>query len=326
MIVLKLSDMKRKIVICVIVVQIIVVLLVGKNVLVKKGMEVLGQASVNIINESDVVASSSVGLKYFYEPGPGIVTRDLGWMGDKFKYSVRYAINADTLNQLEDYPPEKSANTYRIITLGDSFTFGLNVNTEKNYPSQLQEMLNHECKDNMKYEVINLGVSGYDIQYAVNRFQLRGIKYNPDLVIWNIAGDDLLRINEKLLPQYKKEEVGKTLKEHFANWKNSREQVIKDLGGEREVFDMQLNHFKKIDKYFHNTLVITTISNAPAEYIETLTRMAKARQNTFLYTNIRNIYKLDAALPDYHPNEKGYRIIAEDSFQYLKDNNIIPCR
>ena len=38
--------------------------------------------------------------------------------------------------------------------------------------------------------MLNLGLYGYDIEYAVERFRVRGQKYDPDLIIWLIKDDD----------------------------------------------------------------------------------------------------------------------------------------
>ena len=120
---------------------------------------------------------------HYYEPQPDTIINDHpAWLGEY----VSYSINHDGLNDRMDYPVARVPGVHRIITLGDSFTYGLFVNTTENYSEVLEDMLNAKaCKDTGEsFEVINLGVPAYDIGYAAERYRLRGAKYKPDVVIW----------------------------------------------------------------------------------------------------------------------------------------------
>ena len=231
--------MKKRIVVYIILIQIIVISVLVLNIYQKK-KQVLGLVSVTPINKEQIVSSLSGTLKYYYEPYPGINTINVSYLGDEFNYSVKYSITPDTLNQLVEYPVQKKEGIFRIIALGDSFTFGVHLNTEENYPSQLQNMLN-SCKSGMKFEVTNLGVGGYDLQYAVQRYVLRGMRYNPDLVLWALVSDDFLRFNEKIIPlesKYSKEmhknnEFEKLRTNKLLNPAQSKaeKEIIEGLGG-----------------------------------------------------------------------------------------------
>ena len=61
-----------------------------------------------------------------------------GWTGDEFEAPV--TINSKGLRNPE-IPYEKPANTYRILALGDSWTFGFRMNEPDAYPRQLERML-----------------------------------------------------------------------------------------------------------------------------------------------------------------------------------------
>jgi len=60
----------------------------------------------------------------------------------------------------KEYNSEKSNNTFRIVVLGDSVTFGIGVNNGDTYPAKLEKILNNNSK--MNYEVWNLGLIGYN--------------------------------------------------------------------------------------------------------------------------------------------------------------------
>lgn len=55
---------------------------------------------------------------------------------------------------------EKQASAVRIVCLGDSWTFGMNVGQEQTYPQRLQALLEREFPE-AAVEVLNLGVLGY---------------------------------------------------------------------------------------------------------------------------------------------------------------------
>lgn len=321
--------MKKRVLFYITGVQIIVIIVVVFSIYSRSSSKI-NPKLINLEGKKNITASPSGVLRYFYEPIPGSITSNLGWMGKQFDYSVKYSITSDTLNQINEYPQKKTQNTYRIVALGDSFTFGSNVNTEDNYPSQLEEMLNKNCNRDLEYQVINLGVEGYGIEYAINRFRLRGIKYEPDLIIWNISGDDLLRLNELMIPKLQELNEGKKGKrknnsEYYSNWKWARNKAIQQVGGEKKALDIQERLLITFDSYFKKKLVFTTFVNSPKTYVDLLKRVAKIRPNTYLYPEIRDISKLGVVFPDYHPTEEGYRMIAEDMFDFLNDNKIISC-
>jgi hypothetical protein len=137
-------------------------------------------------------------LKNFYEPLPNIKAIEIRDGVDK----VVYRINADSLNEEKNYSVDKSPYIFRIIALGDSYTFGIGVPTPKNWVKILERMLNQSYRSQKykKFEVINLGVDGYDIEYSVERFRLRGIKYNPDLILWFLNDSDFPQVNEIIIP------------------------------------------------------------------------------------------------------------------------------
>lgn len=88
-----------------------------------------------------------------------------------------------------DYPEIKPAGTYRIVMLGDSITFGNSVTESQTFSSILERKLN-SGGNLLHYEVINLGISGYNTRQELTTLQEVGLSLSPDLVLLNICLND----------------------------------------------------------------------------------------------------------------------------------------
>ena len=55
----------------------------------------------------------------------------------------------------------KPKDVFRIIVLGDSYVEGIQVSLEQTISRRLERLLNRHFKGTTRYEVINMGVSGY---------------------------------------------------------------------------------------------------------------------------------------------------------------------
>jgi len=91
---------------------------------------------------------------------------------------VEYATNADGQRDDHDHPLAKIPGSTRIVFLGDSFTFGWGLKLEYGFVKQLEGLLGDQ-----KWEVINLGVPGYNTINEVAHFETAGLKYDPDVVV-----------------------------------------------------------------------------------------------------------------------------------------------
>lgn len=316
-----------------ILVQILLIGALIKNITNK---EVLGTTSINTLSAGGLIYKEINNLKYFYEMKPNaIIKPEVKFDGLE---NISYKINADGLNQIENYSLTKNKDVFRIVTIGDSFTFGQNVNTEDNYPSQLQDLLNKEmiCPTIKKIEIFNLGVPGYDIQYAIERLRNRGIKYDPDLVLWLIIPDDLKRINElqkPLLNKYEKEsrESGKYKEQiankiYYANWQRARNEITNQLGGEANILISQRKYMAEINFIYTKKLVFLSFPDMGYSYKKFIQDFQGNNQNMFFFDALPDIKKTpEATLPDLHPSKKGHTLIAKSTIQYLLTKKIIPC-
>ncbi len=332
--------MRTKIFILLILLQLIIVLALLFNILYKNQSVLV---SINEISPKTIDFPYSSTFKYYYEPRPNSIQTidpklvvELGYPAGT---QIRYKINADGLNQIPNYTATKSAGVYRIVTLGDSFTFGQNVNTEDNYPSQLEKKLNSslKCTNIKKFEVINLGVYGYDIAYSVERYKLRGQKYNPDLILWFIINTDWTRLDELQIPKtasfdaqlQASGEEAKLEKQgiFYKGWEEAQQQILQTLGGERNILRLQKKYLESVNDYYKGPLILFNFPSQDVNSLNIINGFVKDRQHTYFYGNLANIYQNQKYyLGDSHPSSQGYTLIVNDLYNYLTQNNIIPCQ
>lgn len=318
--------MKLKVFIIIICIQIGAIILIFLQIN-QNNSNTLG-ILVNTIDSTSIQKTKINGLNYFYEPKANS-TQEIheNWL----PYVPKYTINGDSLNERYNYQTEKPKDVYRIITLGDSFTYGLSVSTSDNWTEILEDELNIKCKSNKfnKIEVINLGVDGYDIPYEVERYRIRGIKYNPDMVIWMLF--DPTRMKEYMTPIIN--ECTRNLsytnsKDYFKYkdcWAKSEDLLMKKFG-ESGIRSYLKNSLESIFKYFNRDIVILDFLNNHSQILKDIKKV-KVFNNFRIakyitYGDANNNYYLF----DGHPNIDGHKAISEDIFLYLKKMNLIQCK
>ena len=109
------------------------------NITIKR-QQVLGVLNINPIPKDTLVFPEDTEFKYYFEPKPNEALEEKRYWPPYKK--VVYTINSDGLNERYEYSPVKTKDTFRIITIGDSHTFGHYVNIENNFPEQLENLLN----------------------------------------------------------------------------------------------------------------------------------------------------------------------------------------
>lgn len=92
-----------------------------------------------------------------------------------------YVVNTNQYCFRDKHPLKKEPNSFRILALGDSFTFGNTVNENETYPYLLEKKLNNDNKTN--FEVINFGVGGFSTTEEYIVLKDFGINYQPDLIL-----------------------------------------------------------------------------------------------------------------------------------------------
>ncbi len=167
-----------------------------------------------VINTTSCISFTSNGrLLYLWIPNCEVIENGTVVSIKPFKIKI----NSDGFRDRE-FSIVKPNNTIRIIALGDSFTYGYGVEVNESWPKLLEKTLNISLT-NFSVEVLNMGVPGYNIFEQIEFFRMKGLKYDPDIVIFTFQSNDIINssnVNEKYeelkeLLQNKKLEVPKNV-------------------------------------------------------------------------------------------------------------------
>ena len=82
-----------------------------------------------------------------------------------------------------EFQVSKPLGTLRILSLGDSRTFGWGLSEEETYSGRLQQMLQEKLGSSKNVEVINAGVNGWSYPQMLVYFRDVALAYHPDFVI-----------------------------------------------------------------------------------------------------------------------------------------------
>ncbi len=117
------------------------------------------------------------------------IDTDLGWSLKPNSITDGISINSLGLRSPEIQPKRK--NEFRILSLGESTTFGFKVSDSETYSAQLENILSKKFPKK-KIMVINAGLSAYSSTQSVKYLKMRGIKLEPDMILFYHEANDYL--------------------------------------------------------------------------------------------------------------------------------------
>ncbi|MFZ2026562.1 MAG: SGNH/GDSL hydrolase family protein [Microgenomates group bacterium] len=317
---------KRYLFILLIVAQLIAILFLGKKIYIDKA-NTLG-VSINVdggVGEA-VKKNPNSTLKYFYEPIANTTVSEVRpWDTSKV---ISTTINNDTLNNPTTVPGSAPAT---IMTIGDSFTYGQYVDGKNSWVRLLEK----EVQRTHDVSVVNLGVPGYDIEYSVERFRIRGPKYNPKLVIWFLKDDDFVSIAERLTPIIEEEQKlfeMQEMREHKELFipkqghsdpifiERALNRFLEASGGIKNIYEYQYKKLRLLREYYDGNIVIVYLP-LKVKHLEMLQKWVKSDDKVIL-KQLPNLDK-NTTFPDGHPNEAGHQSITQAIFQFLIEKNLL---
>ena len=104
------------------------------------------------------------------------------------EFEVRYTHNSLGFRGRER-PFEKPPGAFRIVGIGDSFTYGIGVDDDATYLARLEAALG--ARTARRVEAINLAIPGYWPDPETLVLEHYGLKFRPDLVIVGISANDV---------------------------------------------------------------------------------------------------------------------------------------
>jgi hypothetical protein len=131
-------------------------------------------------------------------PQIGVVYRELFQLSKNpvLRYELRpgAADGAHTISAAghrgEDIPKSPPPETFRIAALGDSVTFGLGVERELAWPQLLESLLYEAAAAAPRFEVLNFGVTGYDVLQVAESARVLALRYQPQLLVYGYVLND----------------------------------------------------------------------------------------------------------------------------------------
>jgi len=317
----------------IVLVECIVLLMIGRSLYKKNSFSFLSR-SVHIVplDQQYVVFPKDSKLRYYNELKSNTdKIEDLSSMG--IPQTVIHTINSDGLNDRYEYSIPAPPGTFRILSLGDSFTEGAFVSTNQNYSELLEDMLNQKfsCPSVTKFEVINLGVEGYDMQYNLERLKRKGLKYKPDVIILWTNDNDYNVPSEKLRAfgsaWHSAKEVPKIL-EYF-KLKGDYDPILTVMINKfytlfpvEDLIREEMLYLREFIRLYTGPLLIFSINNLPSSIVSQIQEVVRTHSDVHFYPDIPSDF---ATLPDFHPSPEGHRQFAEFLFQKLISTSMLPC-
>jgi lysophospholipase L1-like esterase len=281
---------------------------------------------------------------------------------NRYTYRGRFPVSINSKGfRGPEFTLRKGRKIFRILALGDSCTFGWDIDFNNTYTQKLNRMINSFYPK--KVEVINLGIPGYDLSQMIMLLKLKGLDYQPDLILVPSSIND--RFNQQALSRTLAAK-NKTLRHvrlvniasHFALFHLyayiKQSWMVNILRGEEnEDINTSLAEIFALEKYRRNLREIISIShknNIKLLFIiiplqEQLTKEGSyllqdyheamryiGKQKGVPVIDLISAFRREKArtlfLPHdpIHPSEAGHQLIAEKIAQFLKSSELFSSR
>lgn len=252
----------------------------------------------------------------------------------------------------------QSSQTFNILCLGDSFTYGWGIERSQTYPKQLERILNTNNRYYMQFKVFNLGVPGSNSSQLLKYAEDILIKYkNVDMIIiltgandaWNLADSNIYRFissnkefclaNIKVRIFFSKFRIYKMLKIILLNLKGKTlESGVDPFKQIPRYENIEENILRNLLEYNLTRLAVLAKDNKIKLIFQNYPRGdlygGKITEKIAMHFNIPfvdNAYAFNEKLKEVrlkdlfiydnsHPNQQGYRIMAEGIYRAIRQD------
>lgn len=279
------------------------------------------------------------------------------------EYDAEYKHNSLGLRDTE-HTIAKPDGTFRILGLGDSFTYGQGVNFEETYLYRLEKMLNERKENHPKVEIIKAGIPRFFPEPERILLEKYGLKYSLDLILIGFLpndvtdtflGIDAVKVDDAgYLIQKEAKGMGKIGKWLYIHSHLSRIILNKYMSSNtkkrpvrfREIYKPDSYHEKdwqKLESEYEKIIAIANKANVPILFIHIPQEIG---DDSYSYPPLRlssffskrGVPFIDV-LPamrkaslhetlywkrDRHCNSAGYRVIAETVYSKLIEEGLVP--
>jgi lysophospholipase L1-like esterase len=244
---------------------------------------------------------------------------------DFVQYNPVWEISLNSLGFRDlEFQREKPPSAFRIICLGDSWTFGANVGQEQAYPQQLNRLLRHTFPE-ADFEVLNLGVLGYSSFQGLELLNLTAFDLDPDLIVIAFAMNDasLAGYRDKDMPNYSENTTTAQRAAHLLD-KSEIYQLLKYIALRLKHNPISISQqlqavhdsAQKPDEAVDYEIMEPWIRVSPEDYRENILQMislAKSRQiSTILLYNQLSDDAGEVAGIGFLGSTSPYKLILED--------------
>ena len=284
--------------------------------------------SVKSLGHSGFIQASDV-KSIVYEHKPNI---------DSQLKLVDFKTNSKGLRDIE-YSIEKPDDTFRVVVIGSSFTFGSGVEIEDTFHSLLEYRLNRES-EGLKYEFINFGVGGYTMRNKLATLKFKALEYDPDLILFVLDGSEFTdKEYREFVPKPKKNHffrsyTYKLLKriKIFGPHDTKTPKFLKHHNEHLDELGTKFHALDEISQRYGIPICIVVLDHDYLHYELSKKIMALAEKNNLFFSNTLpsfagtsfrdfRIYKVD-----FHPNTEANRLFADSIYNDLKNQSLLEKR
>jgi lysophospholipase L1-like esterase len=249
---------------------------------------------------------------------------------------TQFFINNDGVRHSSPISAKKEGVT-RIVCLGDSTTFGVDLQDSSTYPALLQKEFDRQYGSG-SYEIINAGVPGYTAYQGLELLREKYETWDPDIITLYFGENDnydVKRFYQELEHNMLKrvdESLRRNLRIYsfFKKIKQSVEMKVNSVSNRvvhEEIFIDNLNalvrfaHGKKIDILMVTYPTYNEVYSAKEHAYNKVIREIATKNDVFLIDLVaafRKEKENQLFTDNLHHTSQGSRIVAEALFRAIK--------